>query len=394
MKDLQNLLAELQRACDQPRESIARYQKETGRPAVGCFPEYCPEEIIHAAGLLPLGLWGGNIEISRAYSLLPPFACPLMQANMELALQGEYDGLAAVVVPILCDTLKSMGQNFIAALPALKTIPIVYPQMRRIDAGVDFLTTEFGQLKREIERIAGASITDLALAESIKIYNEHRRTMRLFAETARFRTAVITPPVRQAVIRSGSLLEKSRHTTLVKEIIAALQQLPEGQGGGKRVVLSGIMAEPVALLDIMAGMGFVVVADDLAQESRQFRTDVPTMVGENPFRSLARQWAQREGCSLVYDPQKKRADLLVDLVDQAQADAVIVCMMKFCDPEEFDYPILAGRLAEAGIPVLYLEVDLQAGSLEQFRTRLQGFAEMLEHRRFAGKEPLEAGGVM
>ncbi len=119
-----------------------------------------------------------------------------------------------------------------------------------------------------------------------------------------------------------------------------------------------------------------MVADDLAQESRQFRTDVPDG-DEEPLLRLARQWSLIEGCSLAYDPQKKRVEMLIELVKTAGADGLIFCMMKFCDPEEFDYPIIAEQFEAAGIPLLYLEIDQQQQSLERERTRIQSFAEML-----------------
>ena len=52
-------------------------------------------------------------------------------------------------------------------------------------------------------------------------------------------------------------------------------------------------------------------------------------------------------------------------------------MFKFCDPEEFDYPVYKKELTDAGVPMLYLEVDQQMDSVEQIRTRIQSFAEML-----------------
>ena len=52
-------------------------------------------------------------------------------------------------------------------------------------------------------------------------------------------------------------------------------------------------------------------------------------------------------------------------------------MMKFCDPEEYDYPIYKAELEEAGVPELYLEIDQQLTTFEQIRTRVQSFTEML-----------------
>lgn len=67
----------------------------------------------------------------------------------------------------------------------------------------------------------------------------------------------------------------------------------------------------------------------------------------------------------------------MDMVKKYNADAVVVCMMKFCDPEEFDYPIYYAQFEEAGIKSLYIEIDQESTSFEQIKTRVQSFGEML-----------------
>ena len=69
--------------------------------------------------------------------------------------------------------------------------------------------------------------------------------------------------------------------------------------------------------------------------------------------------------------------LLIDAVKKYGADAVIVCMMKFCDPEEFDYPILIQEFEAAGVRNLQIEIDQESTAFEQVKTRIQTFAEIL-----------------
>ena len=52
-------------------------------------------------------------------------------------------------------------------------------------------------------------------------------------------------------------------------------------------------------------------------------------------------------------------------------------MMEFCDPEEFDYPILLQEFEAAGVKNLYIEVDQESTAFEQVKTRIQTFAEIL-----------------
>ncbi|MCI7413335.1 2-hydroxyacyl-CoA dehydratase family protein [Hornefia butyriciproducens] len=79
----------------------------------------------------------------------------------------------------------------------------------------------------------------------------------------------------------------------------------------------------------------------------------------------------------MYEPEKKRGQYMLNLAEQYNADAIVVMMMKFCDPEQYDYPIYKAELEAAGIPFLYMEVDQQTTGFEQLRTRIQSFCEML-----------------
>jgi len=162
---------------------------------------------------------------------------------------------------------------------------------------------------------------------------------------------------------------------LVKELVSELRKQPIQPWKGKKVVLTGIMAEPDGLLDLFKQNQFAVVADDLAQESRQFRNDVPS--GKSPLYRLAKWWQELDGCSLATNPLKPRGQMLIDLATEHEADGVVVCMMKFCDPEEFDYPIYYPQLQKAGIRNVTIEVDLESKSFEQVSTRLQTFAEVI-----------------
>ena len=81
---------------------------------------------------------------------------------------------------------------------------------------------------------------------------------------------------------------------------------------------------------------------------------------------------------MIHDVRKTRILRLKDEVQKGQAQGVIVCMMKFCDQEEYDFPLLLKAMEEEGIPVLYLEIHRQEGGGEQLRTRIQTFGEMIE----------------
>ena len=68
MADLKKNIELLQEACRNPRAQMDRYLKE-GKKIVGCFEPYTPEELVHASGMIPMGLFGGRADIQLATEL-------------------------------------------------------------------------------------------------------------------------------------------------------------------------------------------------------------------------------------------------------------------------------------------------------------------------------------
>ena len=375
MRTAKEIINEFKAIADNPRKAMDDYKKETGKGAVGIMPVYCPEEIVHAAGYLPIGMWGAQKkQISKARTYLPPFACSIMQSVMELQLEGVYDDLEAVIFSVPCDTLKCMSQKWNRPVPA---IVFTHPQNRKIakDAANVFAREEFNIVKEKLEDILDVHISNKAIKNSIAVYNENRAACREFSDVAAEYAAVVTPSDRHAVIKARWFMEKSRHTALVKELIAALKAEPAPEFKGKKIIVTGIQVEPYDVLDIFQENGFAIVADDLAQETRNFRQDVPD--DDDALMALARAWNEFDGCSLATDANKPKGQMIIDAVKKYGADAVVVCMMKFCDPEEFDYPILLQEFEAAGVKSLYIEVDQESTAFEQVKTRIQTFAEIL-----------------
>lgn len=375
MADLQENLARLKAACDNPKSQLDYYLKQ-GKKVVGCFAPYTPEELVHATGMIPMGLWGGQIEFQKVTSYLPAFACPIMQANLELGLTGAYEGLSAVIIPAICDTLRCMTQNWRFGVTSIPMIPIVYPQNRTSPASVDYLISEYETVLTMLYTITGQMMNEKALCHTIDIYNAHNAAMRKFAQVANDHLDVVTPKVRHTVFKSAFFFEKEEHTAIVNEIVAALEQQPVFQWKGKKILLAGIVCEPDEVLDILAENDLAVVGDDLAQESRQYRTDTPEK-GGGGLKRLALQWNARRGCSLIHELDKPRGKMLSKMCRETGAQGVLNCLMKFCDPEEYDLPFVENDLRQDGFHCVTLSIDQQPSGFEQLRTRVQSFAELL-----------------
>ena len=303
-----------------------------------------------------------------------------MRANVEQGLRGDYGMLSAVVIPTFCDTLKCVCENW-RSIPTLPTgIPMVYPQNSKTIAGEDYMTEELYRVGREIAALSGKPISDQALEEYFTVYEQGRILQRQFTELVALHPNIISPCVRHYVLKAGYLMERKEYNDTLSEVNEWLSNQPQVAFSGIRLVASGIMLEPDLILTMLEDYGISIVADDLAQESRQFRVPA-SCANESIYRKIARRYTGQSGDPLIYDADRLREDNLIHMVNHYQADGVLLAMMKFCDPEEFDYPIMKTRLEEAGVPLLCLETELAGPSVESLRTRVEGFLEILEQRR-------------
>ncbi|MBR3992830.1 MAG: 2-hydroxyacyl-CoA dehydratase, partial [Anaerotignum sp.] len=143
MSKVEAILSQLKEVAANPKKAMDDYKAETGKGAVGIMPIYAPEEMVHATGYLPMGIWGAQgKQISKARTYLPAFACSIMQQVMELQCEGAYDELAAVLFSVPCDTLKCLSQKWKGA-NADKVIVFTHPQNRGLEAANKFLVTEY-----------------------------------------------------------------------------------------------------------------------------------------------------------------------------------------------------------------------------------------------------------
>lgn len=375
MAAIETMLETFKGIASNPHAQLQKHL-EAGKRVIGVGPYYAPEELVYAAGAVPFGVWGCMGAPNEARKYFPPFYCSICQMTLEMGLTGKLEGLSGYMTTALCDTQRAASQNWRAGVG--NAIPLIYvsqPQNRKADFGRAYAVDSYAQVAHEVEECAHGIIDDENLGAAIRLYNEWRAAMREFVELAGAHPAEVGVRARLAVIQAGYYMDKAEHLAMVRELNEALAQLPESANGFKRVVLSGILEDIPAIVEMLDEMGYAVVADDLAKESRAFAMAVPE--DEPPMEALAEAWCALDGDSLLYDPEKLHPKKVADLARASQAQGVILLLAKFCDPEEFDAPFVKAACQEAGIPFLQIEVDQSTETYEQARTQLEAFGDLL-----------------
>ncbi|EQD48136.1 C-subunit of benzoyl-CoA reductase, partial [mine drainage metagenome] len=145
-----------QEVLSDPTFPTARAWRKAGGRAVGCFPVYTPQELIHCFGLLPVAMQGGgeNLEISRADAALGSFLCSISKSTLEMALTGRLDPFDAFVFPYICDVGRNLDGIFTRVLPSRPSHMLHLPQNFTSPATLPFLVAEYRSLIRKLERVA------------------------------------------------------------------------------------------------------------------------------------------------------------------------------------------------------------------------------------------------
>ena len=317
MKTLEMMIQTLCQAGRCPEETIRSSVKETGKPAVGCFPLFVPEELVYAAGFLPVGLWGGISSFQKSNQYIQSFACSIMRANLELGLSGKYDMLKAALIPSQCDTLKCVCENFKVAVPKVPVIGVTIPNNRTIQAAHGQLLDEFDYLSQALEQVQTADCRPMPLEEAFAVYEEYRAVMMEFINTVPDYLTTISPKVRHLILKAAWFMDKKYYTAQMRELLDALKARPKEDFTGKKFLVTGIMLDAEPVLELLEELGVAVVDDLLCHESMQFRT--PTRAGGTVESKLAYRFLDLKGASPLYEPRKPRGDLLAQLARERGA---------------------------------------------------------------------------
>ena len=352
-----------------------------GRKAVGHMPIAVPRELVHAAGMLPVGIVGGGdrLEIIRGDAYFQSYICHIPRSTIELALTGRLDVLDGMLFPSICDVIRNLSGMWQMLFPGKYVRYVDVPQNFDPALGGVFWRRELGILREDFGRIAGTRIDDEALRAAIATYNENRRAVRdLYAarrdEPWRYPSAEV-----YHLLRAGNVLPPDEHTMLVRDYIAAAKQETDRREQDRsRVVLVGMFCEqpPVGLLVTLERAGCWIVDDDLLLGLRWLTEDVPT--DGDPLDNLTQAFLRDHArTASMYEPEGHRGTALVESVRNNRADGVIFCAPSFCDPALLEQPMLVARLTQAGIAHTQFKYSEDTGQFAVIREQAGTFSDSI-----------------
>ncbi len=355
---------------------------EKGRHVIGFMPMYVPREIIHAAGMMPLGILGGGdqLEVIQGDAYYQSYICRIPRSTIELLLTDRLDFVDGMLFPSICDVIRNLSGMWKLLRPEVYSHYFDVPQNYMKEVGGEFYMHELNVLRHDLEKIGGVTITEDALRNSIAVYNENRRLTR---ELYKFRSDKpwLAPSSEVYLInRAGMLIPVEDHNQLIKDYIEAASAEDRPKRDNSRVVISGSFCEqpPLNLIKSIEMAGCYVVDDDYMLVNRWFTKEVPT--DGDPIQALSYTFLEASvKMPSCFEPNEDIKGLfLVDTVKENNAEGVIFAATSFCDPALLERPILQDVLNDADIPHISFKYAENTGQMQPIREQAGTFADSIK----------------
>ncbi|MCH7874562.1 MAG: 2-hydroxyacyl-CoA dehydratase [Gemmatimonadetes bacterium] len=374
-KPLDEVLYECRELLEDTSFPTVRRWREAGGKVVGHFQVYFPEEIAHAAGMLPFKVRGAPVEATEADSRFGSYLCSILKTSLELALSNRVTLDMFVTHPI-CDAARNLaavwGRNF--EYPC----QILYlPQNANSQHAATYLRGEYDRVRRGIEAIAGCAVTDEALRRSIGVFNENRALLRTLYRIKRETPWLVSAEDAYVLLALGGIIPREEHNELLRFTLPLIEQRTAKRQDRVRVVLEGAFCEQPPLDLIRAiGRSCYIVDDDLLIGLRWILDDVPP--AGDPLKSLAEAYLECSTHSPVqHDLRKPKHEMLLARLANANADAAVVMAAKMCEPGLEEQVAYTQALDQESIPYFVSEFEENMTSFDHLEIQLETFIENL-----------------
>ncbi len=355
--------------------------KRRGNKVFGWLCTYVPEEIIHAAGILPVRVTGYSqemeLEDGNAYMYINN--CSYSRSCLQMGLRGEYEFLDGMVAGSTCDgarRLYDLWQHYIKTpFHHILTVPRKYTEKAHA-----LYYQQVVQLKEQLEEFTGRQITDEQLHHSIDVYNRSRALLKQLYELRKADAPPISGAETMEVLNASFRMPKELFNQWLEQLLDELGKSSVTHKSRARLMVTGsVMNNPEFIRSIEA-QGGLVVTDELCTSTRYWSDPVVLKEGQNPVEAISRRYLSNFPCARMV-PSDERFNRILNLVKDFNVEGVISQIIRYCVPYAHDLPLLINRLKEPGVPVLALDVEYGTSGSGQIQTRVQAFLEMLEARK-------------
>ena len=366
------------------RPAELKQASEKGQKIVGYFPgNYVPEEIIYAAGAIPVCLiHGGNPDpANAALSQVPSIICPFARAQIGERISKTnpyYNMLDMLIAPITCQHLKKVGEvwEYYADIDLFK---LGVPHQYETDFGLEYFTERLGVMKSRLEALTGNKITDKKLSDAIVLYNKIRGLFKKINELRRSPNPPISSLEFFKLNHISFYADPLTTISLLEDVYKELQQRQRKvKEGAPRLLLLGpnLAYGDYKVLELVEAAGGEIVAEEVCEGLQYFWRDINT--AGDPVQALSTGYLRdRIPCAFMRNSARKRLNFALDLAREYSIAGAIWYELLDCETYDSESFFFSQKMEEQNIPILILEADYGTGDIGQLKIRIEAFVEQV-----------------
>lgn len=354
-----------------------RWRERTGGRIAGYLCTYTPEELLYAAGALPVRVLGTHEPENVTSPYLYGMFCTYCRDTLAQGLLGRYGYLDALIHGYCCIHIRQTYDSWVKHAPVPFSYFLYVPDHLESPQALPLLARQLGQMKTALEQWTGQAIPNQALARAIRVYDTNRRLTQQLYDLEKQEPPLLSGVEILKVVLASQLMDKAEHNRLLRKLLTEVKARPAPEDSRVRLMMVASEMDDVDFVGLIESLGAAIVVDDNCVGTRYFLGEVGNSA--DPITALAVRYAHHKPLCPIKDistRDRKRPPHITNLANEYGVQGVVFARNKFCDPHEYDTPAIIRALKAKGIPSIILECDF-LNPIGQFRTRVEAFLEMI-----------------
>lgn len=356
-------------------EYAEQWKREKGRPALGCFCDYVPEEVIYAAGILPVRILSGHEPQSIADPYISPDKwCPFCRGCLAQGLAGKYSYLDGIVITLSCFHIQQSFDSWQKHVPVSYSYFMDMPFYVQGHLAQECVTTEVQQFVDSLGKWTGMPISENDLKKAILTYNRNRQLLRKVYQRRKSTRPWLSGTEAMEMVLASMLMDKEEHSHLLEQMLEETVGNTRCNESGIRLMIIGAESEDTEVVRLIESLGANVVVDAHSIGTRYFWNDVS--LDGNPITSIAARYLAKPPYPQMDFPNNLGVAHSVELAKDFDVQGAIVLLNTYCDPFQWEIPLLSQQFEENSIPLMVIDLNPVKPDA-QMRNRLEAFIEMV-----------------
>ncbi|NMG00933.1 benzoyl-CoA reductase, bzd-type, subunit N [Aromatoleum toluolicum] len=358
------------------RHDYARaWKARTGGQVVATMCTYTPEELLIAAGMLPVRVLGAHEPQNVTEPHIFGMFCPFCRDSLAQGLLGRFDYAEGVTLTQSCIQYRQAYSSWRQNVPTVQwDYYVAMPNDVQSPHSRKAHYAEIQQFRVFLQTLTCKTLTDDMLRDALAVMDENRRLLRELFDYRKADEPKVTGVEALYASITAQFIDKREHNEMLKKVLAALPARKVTRPTGARFMTIGSENDDVSFMAMVESVGATIVIDDQCSGTRYFWN--ASKNDDDVIKAIAERYCDRPACPTKDYPAHTRFDHVLNLAKEYKVQAAVFLQQKFCDPHEGDYPDLKRHLEANGIPTLFLEFDI-TNPIGPFRIRIEAMLETL-----------------